>query len=119
MSISENAVREAVGRLLDHLERMQAWSKEDAANLPQHPLNDAYYKGVTLTRAGAIDSIRRELADYLPEPKPCGCGNPAVGEDETGAPICAVCSALVAQALTEIENRALQSIPTQPTRSDR
>ncbi len=114
MSISENAVREAVGRLLDHLERMQAWSKEDAANLPQHPLNDAYYKGVTLTRAEAIDSIRRELADYLPEPLPCGCGNPAVGKDETGAPICAGCRALVVAAYT-----ALQSIPTQPTRSDR
>ena len=118
MNISENAVREAVGRLLDHLERMQAWSKEDAANLPQHPLNDAYYKGVTLTRAEAIDSIRRELADYLPEPLPCGCGNPAVGKDETGAPICAVCSQRDSTRRS-IENRALQSIPTQPTRSDR
>ncbi len=100
MSISESSVRAAVGRAIDHIEALLVTDLSEVTD--EDGSYPGFLRGLASARKHDLAIVRRELADYLPEPKPCGCGNPAVGKDETGAPICAVCSALVAQALTEM-----------------
>ena len=112
MNISESSVRAAVGRAIDHIEALLATDLSEVTD--EDGSYPGFLRGLASARKHDLAIVRRELADYLPEPQPCGCGNSAVGKDETGAPICAMCRALVVAAYT-----ALQSIPTQPTRSDR
>lgn len=112
MSISESSVRAAVGRAIGHIEALLVTDLSEVTD--EDGSYPGFLRGLASARKHDLAIVRRELADYLPEPQPCGCGNPAVGKDETGAPICAGCRALVVAAYT-----ALQSIPTQPTRSDR
>lgn len=113
MSIAETSMRAAVGRaitLIDSLLQNDIIDR-DAIDDDSDGSFAGYLRGLAFARQHDLDIIRRELADYLPEPDTCGCGNPSVGRDVTGAPICAHCSALAAQAM--------EQIPTQPSGSDR
>ena len=113
MSISESSVRAAVGRAIDHIEALLVTDLSEVTD--EDGSYPGFLRGLASARKHDLAIVRRELADYLPEPQPCGCGNPAVGKDRTGAPICEGCQALESAAYA-----ALQSvIPTQPTRSDR
>lgn len=49
----------------------------------------------------------------------CGCGEPAIGHDQVGAPICAGCRALEAAALEELAAVEVADVrPSLPVQSD-
>lgn len=101
MTISENAVREAVGRAVAALERVAATEYPEFFT---SGYMKGYDEGSAIAYRHALAMTREELADYLPIPTPCGCGNPADGVDGNGAPICGHCAATTAQALEELSS---------------
>lgn len=76
---------------------------EEVAATPHQEYTTEYMQGYLdseiATARHYIDLVRTALADYLPV---CGCGQPSIGKDVLGAPICAACQAITAQAVEEV-----------------
>ena len=99
MSIAETVMQERSANAVQTIERMLAQAETFESD---------FARGQASGLTHALEVVRNSLRPYLVVP-PCGCGNPSIGQDITGAPICAHCQALAVQAL--------EQIPTQ--RSDR
>lgn len=106
MSIAENAVREAVAQTTKTLEQMLASAEQHEAD---------FARGQASGIRHSLELVRNLFFDY----RPCGCGNPSVGPDITGAPICAPCANEIAHQIRETGLSPIGIVPTQPTGADR
>ena len=97
MSIAETVMQERALNVVAVLEGMLATAERHESD---------FARGQASGFAHALEAVRNSLHPYLVVP-PCGCGNPSIGQDITGAPICAHCQALAVQAM--------EQIPTQRT----
>ena len=67
MSVSDRAVRDAVGRVLTELWSLHRATRDEQKEPPAHAGVPPYLRGQANARLYDIAIIRRELADYLPE----------------------------------------------------